>query len=64
MADFNRYVVTAEVRSSGMDYTMTEECTFSVAATSEATVPSALSGIEQIGHVSDYEITEIKEQND
>jgi hypothetical protein len=63
MADFNRYVVTAEVTSSGADHSITKECTFSVAAVDEETVPSALA-LEQIPHVYEYEILDVKEQND
>lgn len=63
MADFDRFVVRAEVTSSGADHVNTTECTFSIAATSEGTIPSAL-GLEQIPHVTDWEILEAKKQND
>lgn len=62
MADFNRYVVTVDVESADAQCVMNNEVSFSVAAVSESTVPSALP-LKRIPHVSDYEILEIKEQN-
>lgn len=63
MAEFNRYVVTVDVESSGADYVMNEEVTFSVSAISIGAIKSALP-LTDIPHVTDYEILEIKERNE
>lgn len=63
MADFNRYVVTVEVETVRADHSMTEEATFSVAAVDEDTIRSAIP-LNHIPYVHDYEIVNVKKQND
>lgn len=63
MAEFNRYIVTVDVVSAGVEHSIEKECSFSVAAVSESAIPSALP-LNQIAHVDKFEITEIEKQND
>jgi hypothetical protein len=62
MDQFNRYLVEVEITSGGVEYTHTDTCTFSVAAISKSTARSAIP-LNIITHVHDYEVTDIKKQN-
>ena len=63
MAEFNRYVVTVKVVSGGADYTHTDEVSFSIAAVDKHTARSAIP-LNHITHIHEYEIIEIKKQNE
>lgn len=62
MSTFNRYIVTVKVTSSGADHSINRIASFSVAATSEETIPSSLP-LKEIAHVSEYEILDVEKQN-